>query len=115
MCHLIPLLPIAGLAVFWIFPMSIAAPLYSGVLVVSAVVGWKVLLAARRPIGTGAEAMVGRQAVAITPLVPLGKVTCGPEIWRARAEEGLPEGARVRVVRLEGLVLVVRRDERSAR
>jgi membrane protein implicated in regulation of membrane protease activity len=57
----------------------------------------------------GAEAMIGRIGTVTTPVAPSGYVRIGGELWRARSLDGaaLGTGLRVRVRRLDGLVLLM--------
>ena len=60
---------------------------------------------------TGTEALVGRMAVARTPLTPDGMVFIEGERWRAELEDGsAAEGEQVRVVSADGLRLRVRKE-----
>ena len=60
---------------------------------------------------TGTEALVGRMAIARTPLTPDGMVFIQGERWRAELEEGsATEGEQVRVVSADGLRLRVRKE-----
>ena len=60
---------------------------------------------------TGAEALVGRMAIARTPLTPDGLVFIQGERWRAELEAGsASEGEQVRVVSADGLRLTVRKE-----
>ena len=61
----------------------------------------------RRRAAVGAEALVGRSAVAVTPLDPRGQVRIDGELWSAVSEEPLERGREVVVRRVEGLTLVV--------
>ena len=62
---------------------------------------------ARRPTG-GGPGMIGETGVARGALAPEGQVAIHGEIWRALAEgPPLAEGARVRVVDVQGLTLKV--------
>jgi membrane-bound serine protease (ClpP class) len=65
---------------------------------------------------TGQEGMVGWKGRARTLLDPEGTVEVRGEIWRARSNESIEEGAPVEVTGAEGLVLRVRRPgaERGA-
>jgi len=59
---------------------------------------------------TAPAGLVGRVAVVEEALDPRGWVRLGPELWRAELVEGAvaaPRGARVRIVRVDGLVLGV--------
>ena len=60
---------------------------------------------------TGAEALVGRMAIARTPLTPDGTVFIQGERWQAELEDGsAAEGEEVRVVSAHGLRLRVRKE-----
>ncbi|MFN3337652.1 MAG: NfeD family protein, partial [Thermomicrobium sp.] len=62
---------------------------------------------ARRP-ATGREALIGARAVVRRALEPEGLVFVEGELWRARSLSGpIPAGQRVRIVGIEGLVLLV--------
>jgi membrane-bound serine protease (ClpP class) len=70
-----------------------------------------VLRTRRAPAYMGEQAMVGRLAVARTPLTPEGFVFYEGARWRATAEDApVREGARVRVTSVKGLKLTVRQD-----
>ena len=70
-----------------------------------------VLRTRRAPAYLGAQAMVGRVAVARTPLAPEGLVFYEGARWRATAEDApVGEGERVRVTSVMGLKLTVRKD-----
>ena len=63
-------------------------------------------------VRTGREGLIGAVGVARTDLAPAGTVFVQGELWSAETEDGvIPAGQRVRVVRLDGLRLVVRREE----
>jgi len=66
----------------------------------------------RQPAVTGLAAMIGEMGQALTPIGPErpGRVATHGEIWHAASEDSIPEGARVRVTRVDGLRLVVRKD-----
>jgi membrane-bound serine protease (ClpP class) len=61
------------------------------------------------PAAQGPEAVVGRDGVVLAGgLDPEGVVRVAAEEWRARSEAGsLPEGSKIRVTKLDGLVLTV--------
>jgi membrane-bound serine protease (ClpP class) len=68
--------------------------------------------AQRQPPATGQAAMLGAIGEALTVIAPDrgGRVTTRGEIWNATSAESIPEGARVRVTKVDGLTLVVRLD-----
>jgi membrane-bound serine protease (ClpP class) len=67
----------------------------------------KTLAAARVKLAIDPTAVVGQQGEARTVLDPMGSVYAGGELWSARAEVRIPEGAAVRVRELDGLILIV--------
>jgi membrane-bound serine protease (ClpP class) len=66
-----------------------------------------VLRAHRNPVVTGVNAMIGEIGVARTAVGAEGKVFVRGELWNATAQNAIPEGARVRVRRVEGLHVIV--------
>ena len=68
---------------------------------------WGLRLARRRS-SVGAHTLVGREAVVVRALDPVGQVTIDGERWQAHSDIPAPVGARVVVERIEGLRLEVR-------
>jgi membrane-bound serine protease (ClpP class) len=66
-----------------------------------------VLRARRGRVTTGSQGMIGEIGIARTPLSPEGKVFVHGELWNAMSKNAIAEGARVRVVSVNGLHLVV--------
>lgn len=64
----------------------------------------------RSPPVLGAQSLVGKQAVVVTPCRPVGQVRIEGETWRARCEAGADSGESVRVQSVRGLSLVVERS-----
>ena len=68
----------------------------------------------RRAKATGAEGMVGKLAIAKTPLTPEGKVLAEGELWTARTEgDRIARGEEVIISKVEGLKLRVRRKSKE--
>lgn len=107
LCHLPLFLPIAGLLLFWILPPEVALASYAATLGISALLYVKIRAAMRRPVVTGLEGMIGREAEALEDLQPVGQVMCGSERWRAEAHVPVRRGERAVVREVRGLVLVV--------
>jgi membrane-bound serine protease (ClpP class) len=62
----------------------------------------------RLPVASGAALLVGSLGVAKTELAPAGIVRAGGDEWSAVSEGGaIPQGAAVRVRRIDGLRLIV--------
>ncbi len=66
-----------------------------------------VIRARANKVITGASGMLGEIGVARTPLQPAGKVFVRGELWDAEAAIEAAEGARVRIVAVDGLRLKV--------
>ncbi|NKV31297.1 serine protease [Rhodococcus hoagii] len=99
--------------------LEVALPVTLGVAVVGlgavAVTGRKVLSARREPVRTGAQSLVGSEALVRSWDGQQGQVELGGELWRARMEFGYTEtpcsGESVVVEGVRGLTLSVRRRE----
>jgi membrane-bound serine protease (ClpP class) len=64
----------------------------------------------RQRVTTGTEGMIGAIAIAMTPLMPEGRVDYGGENWSAVLDNpavSLDPGSEVRIVSVEGLRLHV--------
>ena len=110
MCHLILLMPVAALPVFWLLPARLSVPIYIVVLTVSGLFYWAISRSMMRPVVTGAEAMIdGRAEV----LQRTGKgssrylVRAGGEIWTASSDANLRPGDEVMIMGTDGIRLVV--------
>ena len=70
----------------------------------------------RQPAVTGINTLIGRRAVARSPLDPDGMVFVDGEYWSATVEDGkVEEGEELVITAIEGLKLMVRKQERSRR
>lgn len=70
------------------------------------------LAAQRQPAVTGQMGMIDQTGQALTAIAPggLGRVFIHGENWQATASDAIPEGARVRVAGVVGLILTVRKE-----
>lgn len=64
-------------------------------------------LSKRRKASVGTDALLGQTATVARACQPLGYVRLQGELWQARCEAGADPGDRVRVVAVEGLLLLV--------
>ena len=71
------------------------------------VVIWLAIKAQMRKHFTGVEAMVGTEAEVVTDIDNEGKVFLKGEYWRATSEKPVKKGAKVKVIKVEGLSLIV--------
>ena len=70
-----------------------------------------------RRIKTGIEALIGAWGSAVTDLKPQGTVRVAGEFWRATVAKGsnwIGEGEPIKVIGLEGMLVVVRSAEEKA-
>jgi membrane-bound serine protease (ClpP class) len=68
----------------------------------------------RRKISAGVEDMIGKEAVAQTPLNPKGKVLAEGELWTAIAQDSTIEpGEEVIITKTEGLKLWVTKKSKE--
>jgi membrane protein implicated in regulation of membrane protease activity len=66
--------------------------------------------ALQRKAVTGKEGMVGQEGKVVVDIAPEGQVSINGEYWQAKSEgETIVIGESVRVVRVEGLTLIVKR------
>jgi len=84
----------------------IAAIATVGALVIAGIV-YLATRAQRRPVATGAQAMVGDVAEVVADFTGKGRVRYGGELWNARSSAALRAGDMARIVKVEGLTLWV--------
>ena len=98
-------------------PAIEVSPWVIGIVVVGSVLffGFAMTVALRgrrRASITGSEGMVGLPGEARTDLSPEGQAWVKGALWRARALDGpIQKGARIRVRRVDGLLLLVRAED----
>jgi membrane-bound serine protease (ClpP class) len=96
--------------------VSVPLVIFMGVLIGGTFLAF-VLIAVRAmktPVVTGRESLEGKTGIAQTEIHPRGEVQVVGERWTAVAAEGespIPAGARVAVVRVEGVKLIVKHIE----
>jgi membrane-bound serine protease (ClpP class) len=67
----------------------------------------------RRKVVTGRDAMIGASAEVLDDFAERGLVRLHGEVWQARSRIPLTKGARVRVIRIDDLVLTVEALEQT--
>ncbi len=114
-------LGIGGIAAFVIgallmFPSRAPGFALSGAVVAGAAIGSVVLLlfvltvllrSRKRPVVTGAAALIGAEGETVAWQDGEGRIRVRGEIWRARSNASLQAGSRVKVVSRDGLLLGV--------
>ncbi|MBI4188459.1 MAG: hypothetical protein HY529_04545 [Chloroflexi bacterium] len=112
MCHLVLLIPLAGIPLFWLLPMEYALPINILLWIVCGWLGYKVIRAMMLAPKDGFKSLVGNEAMVVS-IVKQGYsqyiVEAGHELWTARCAEALRLGERVEVTATDGIKLVVAR------
>jgi membrane protein implicated in regulation of membrane protease activity len=108
-CHLLLLLPIVGLGLFFALPWPIALVVNAVLTAFALGIAIPATRALRRPLLTGPEALVGTSAEAATDIEREGLVRCQGELWTATANGiRIPTGARLIIVGVQGIRLMVK-------
>jgi inner membrane protein len=115
MCHLILLMPLLALPVFWLLPLPAAVLTYAGVAALSGWLYWLAFRAMRRPVVTGSEGLVGSIEEVVEAHGRHVSVRVHGEVWNAKTKDKVRKGDKVRVGGVDGLVLSVLRPEQQAR
>jgi membrane protein implicated in regulation of membrane protease activity len=87
-------------------PWGVVAVLLAACLEVVEVT-WGLRLARRRS-SVGAHTLIGREAVVVRALEPVGQVAIDGERWKAFSKMPVPENAKVVIESIDGLTLGVR-------
>jgi inner membrane protein len=114
MCHLILLLPLLALSLFWLAPVSIVLPAYVAILILSGGIYFLAVRAMHRPVQTGVEALVHSTGEVLSKENALFRVRVHSEVWNAKSNDNLRAGDSVEVVAIEELKLRVRRTGETA-
>ena len=111
MHHLILLLPLIGLVVFWLLPPSSAIPVYLAILLASAGMYWAILRAIKKTPTTGVSGLKGATGKVVSRLKPSEEsqylVEADGELWSANSPDTLQPGDEVRIVDVKGIRLEV--------
>jgi membrane-bound serine protease (ClpP class) len=107
------MLPVLGLPVFWLWPLSEAVPVYGVILALSILVYVYVIRAMRHPVETGAEQILHSIGKVIEAGAKDTRVRVHSEIWRAVSTEKLKPGDMVEIIGIDGLKLRVRKHADS--
>jgi len=92
--------------------LSVILPLTIAVAAIFFYIGYFVLRAQRKRIITGEEGMIGLIGEARSEVnAREGRIFVRGEIWMARAAEPIPAGSKVQVVKIEGLLLYVKKAD----
>lgn len=90
--------------------LRVVVPVVAALSIIAIVLVRLAVAAQRQSPETGASGLVGREARALTAIAPdaSGQIDVHGEIWRAVSDQPVPQGARVRILSIDGLTLTVR-------
>ncbi len=109
MCHIILLMPVLAIPLFWFLPLLVAVPVYGVILVASGWVYYLAIRVMRRPVGTGIEALIHSTGEVVGKKEgDLFRVRVQSEIWNAESTDNLRPGDCIEVISVKGLRLKVR-------
>jgi membrane-bound serine protease (ClpP class) len=108
-----PFEPAAQVAPAVIVTVSVTGAIFAALIAFGALSSRRI--GNRAPVTVG-HAAVGSFGIVRSPLAPVGSVVAGGEEWSARSVDGAPleRGARVKVVKVDGLTLTVEPDASSS-
>jgi membrane-bound serine protease (ClpP class) len=86
-------------------PIIAAVATFGGAMIIGT--GWLARRSMKRPVVTGAQAMIGATAEVFEDFEGKGTVRFGGELWNATSRVPLRKGQQVRITRVEGLLLWV--------
>ena len=110
MCHLVLLLPLITLPMFWLMPLPEASTAYALIMSLSVWVYFRLVQTMHQPVATGQEALLHAKGEVLRG--EEGQrvlVRIASEIWQARSEESLRPGDPIEVTDIIGLQLFVKR------
>ena len=118
MCHLVFLIPLVGIPLFWLLPLGYALPINILLWIVSGLLGYKVIRAMMLSPRDGFKSLIGTEAVVVSRVnrsYGQYQVIAGHELWTARSTEPLQPGEKVAVTATDGIKLVVARIDTENR
>ncbi len=119
MCHLILLMPVLGLPLFWLLPLGYALPINIALWLISAFLYWLIRKAMRKPIQDGFQSLIGAQAEVVSKRALAHSarylVRAQGELWSAYSANALDIGEWVNIVAVKGVGVVIERMEPGSR
>lgn len=109
MCHLVLLLPLLALPVFWFEPPGVALAIYMPILALSLWVYWIAFKVMHRPVQTGREQLLQATGRVVHTTGGTIYVRIHGETWQAVSTDPLRSGDDVKVLEMDGLRLRVGR------
>lgn len=117
MCHILLLMPLLGLPVFWLMPLNQALPIYIVVVLICGILYRTIWKSMNTYSETGPEGVIGTKAEVVSKLSPghLAQyvVRTRGELWSALCNDTLQPGETVNVADLKGINLIIEPGNRS--
>ncbi len=111
MCHLVLLMPVLTLPIFWLLPLRSALPTYVVIVLISAFLYWLITKALRKPIQDGFRSLIGTEAEVVSKLASTRSaqylVRSQGELWSAYSDDTLQPGEQVNIVAIKGIGMVI--------
>ena len=111
MYHLVLLMPLLALVLFWILPLGVALPAYLVILIASILIYISLLRAMHRPVTTGQQGLLGETCEITDIKNHKGHVMLHGEIWEADISGKVHKGDEAIVTGVNGLRLKVKKAE----
>ena len=110
MCHLILLMPVVGLPLFWLLPLGYALPINIALWLLSVFLFRLIRKAMMKPLQDGFRSLIGTEAEVVSKLVPTHSarylVRAPGELWSVSPADVLVFGEQVKQVAVRGMVVV---------
>jgi len=118
-CHLILLMPLLGLPLFWLLPLGYALPINVGIWLTSASLYRPIRKAMRKPPQDGFQNLIGTEAEVVSKMASVHSaqylVRSQGELWSAYSKDILEIGEQVNIVAVRGIGVVVKPAEPGSR
>ena len=115
MCHLVLLMPVLGLPLFWLLPLGYALPINIALWLLSAFLYRLIRKAMMKPIRDGFQSLIGTEAEVVSKRALTHSarylVRARGELWSAYSTDALDIGEQVNIVAVRGIGVVVERAE----
>ena len=111
MCHVLFVLPLIALALFFFLSPGEAAFVSVPLFLIFISLTWVMWKDLRRPVSTGIEGLVGSRAQVVSKTKYGVKVSLKGELWDVVCGDELSVGETVRVTGFERMKLVVHREK----
>ncbi len=121
MCHLILLMPLFGIPLFWLLPLGYALPTNIALWLISAFLYRLIHRAMMKPIQDGFQSLIGTEAEVVSKRALthsaryLVRAKDEGELWSAYSVDALEIGEQVNIVAVRGIGVVVERTEPGSR